>query len=219
MSLDATPFIAAVHRTHLMPRLFLVTSLLLLHAFLVVPSVLAQDAEGSSLPEAELPEPPENFSWQMLDKIKAAFLLPDGWNFLEQQSGETQAYFLTRENIEEQGSFSTGLSINVVPNVEEKTGYSAPAYAQAFIAAAGPDTNEEVLERARLGDDVVPGFGVRTRSENQAGQPIIIHRIAFGNSETGTFYLISFESPEARWEQAWEQGEVMLTSFALDRGI
>jgi hypothetical protein len=189
-------------------------------SFLAAQVVHAQDVDdGRSLPDAELPTPPEGFGWQQLNEIKAAFLLPDGWHFLKQRSGETQAYFLTREDIEERGSFSTGLSINVVPDVEEKTGYTAPAYARAFVAVAGTDTGEEVLERAQLGDDVLPGFGVRTRSENDAGQMVIVHRIAFGNSETGTFYLISFESPEKRWEQAWEKGETMLTRFVLDRGV
>ncbi|PEN12676.1 hypothetical protein CRI94_14275 [Longibacter salinarum] len=181
---------------------------------------MAQDVEEKSSPvETQLPDSPANFEWQHLPEIKGAFLLPDNWHFLKQKQGETQAYFLTREDIAKNGRFSTGLSINVIPKVEEKTGYPAAAYAKAFISVAGPETNEEVLERARLGEETMPGFGVRTRSTNDAGSPVITHRIAFGNTETGTCYLISFESPEAQWEEAWSKGELMLTKFLLDQSV
>ncbi len=109
--------------------------------------------------------------------------------------------------------------MNVIGNAKAKTGYPAAAYAEAHIAVAGPSTNEEVLSTAKLGSAEMPGFGVRARSLNAEGEAVLMNWVAVGNTLTETLYIISFESPEASWEQAWKLGERMMDTFALDSEI
>ena len=47
----------------------------------------------------------EGFSWQVLEEIKGAFLILDGWHFVSEQNEGTQSYFITLEDLTRSGSF------------------------------------------------------------------------------------------------------------------
>src|SRR5258708_207703 len=62
----------------------------------------------------DLPKRPAGFSWQEIPELKAAFLKPDGWYFKREDQKGTLAYFITKENIDQnRGQFETGLTVNV----------------------------------------------------------------------------------------------------------
>ena len=44
---------------------------------------------ASSVGAAEVPDTPNGFSWKQVPQIKAAFVVPDGWHFLEETKGKT----------------------------------------------------------------------------------------------------------------------------------
>ena len=167
----------------------------------------------------ELPDPPAGFEWVRLPEINGAFLKPVSWHFLAEERGGTQGYFLTEQNIESEGRFLTGLTINVVRNSQERTNRTAPDYARSFIAMAAEAANEEVLESWESSVSTLEGFGVLVRNTSDPETPTIIHRLAIGNSSTDTLYILFFESPEPTWENAWKFGEVMLKMFLIDDEI
>lgn len=88
----------------------------------------------------ELPAPPAGFSWKEVPEIKAAFLMPNGWHFKQAVQGETLGLFITQENIDERGRFTTGLTINVF---QKSRPGSAVEYAQTFIARMAADKHAE----------------------------------------------------------------------------
>lgn len=69
----------------------------------------------------DLPAPPGGFSWREVPEIKAAFLVPSGWQFRRQTQGSTLAIFITPEGFDKDGQFSTGLTINVLRNAKPGT--------------------------------------------------------------------------------------------------
>ncbi len=62
----------------------------------------------------DLPAAPTGFTWQEIPELKAAFLKPSGWFFKREEEKGTLAYFITKEDIDKNGQFQTGLSVNVV---------------------------------------------------------------------------------------------------------
>ena len=186
--------------------------LLLLSALLLTSAASAQS-------EIDLPEPPAGFAWQVLPEEKAAFLLPDQWHYAEQEQSGTRGYFLTKQDIAASGSFTTGLSVNAVPDIPGKAGVSAPAYAEAFAGTVSELPGAEVQRQWSGVQGPLHFFGVRYRSLKPDGSAAVLHQVTVGNEQTGTLYVILFEAPEAEWESAWAKGEPMMTMFVLDQGI
>ena len=82
---------------------FVLLALLTLFVALSVQTIAAVD----------VPPPPPGFTWQEIPELKAAFLKPSGWFFKREEQKGTLAYFITKENIDKNGQFQTGLTVNV----------------------------------------------------------------------------------------------------------
>jgi hypothetical protein len=166
---------------------------------------------------SQLPPPPANYEWKVLDEINAAFLVPQKWYFIKESKGDQIAYFFTKENIETQGSFKTGLSLNVIKDVDDKIGLSAPAYAKNFIyeLIIATDTISTWVNQISS----LHQYGCQSHIVVEDSISIVVHNLAIGNKTTNTLYLLTFESPEAEWEKARKIAEITLGSFALDDEI
>src|SRR5438445_12096251 len=79
--------------------------LILLTLFAVIPV--------QTITAIDVPPPPPGFTWQEIPELKAAFLKPNGWFFKREEQKGTLAYFITKEDIDKNGQFQTGLTINV----------------------------------------------------------------------------------------------------------
>src|SRR6266850_7673678 len=86
--------------------------------------------------ENSLPPPPSGFSWQQFPPIKSALLKPDGWYFKQSKKGQTDAFFITKEDIDKAGAFKTGLTLNCIRDVLKKSGKSPSVYAASLADAA-----------------------------------------------------------------------------------
>lgn len=158
----------------------------------------------------DAPAAPDGFSWKRIESVKASFLMPDGWFFREEQKDGTRAFFITQEKIEEGGEFETGLTVNVQTLKRDK----APERALQVIAAMAE--GHEILESWKRGEGPLESFGARIRIVEKGRPALINHLLAIGNRRTNTLYILFFESPEAKWPEAWKKGEVMLREFLLD---
>jgi hypothetical protein len=168
-----------------------------------------------SVPNVELPAAPSGFTWKTIPEIKAAFLMPDGWFYKRVKKGDTLAYFLTAQDIDEAGSFDTGLSINVF---RKRKGQDSVTYAKQFIAGLGQ--RHELLRswETEMGD--LHGFGCQVRAAANATSPATrMHYLAVACKPTNTLYVMFFEAPDAAWESAWAKGDVMLKIFVLDNEV
>ena len=143
----------------------------------------------------ERPPAPEGFSWKTIDSVKAAFLVPKGWHFLEETHGDTHSFFISEEDIGVVGEFRTGLTVNVQRLKRE----SATSYAKLFIenlSAIG-----KVQERWQSEEGVMRLYGARIHVTGDP-PPFTEHVLAIGNGRTNTIYTIIFESPDLLWDQA-----------------
>lgn len=159
---------------------------------------------------AELPAAPLGFSWIEIPEIGGAFLLPTGWHF--RKRGDFQ-FFLTPVGMEPGKPFETGLKISVGRKVSESTGWEAPAYSE--VIASAPSDGEELLDSWQSSFGTLQLFGARLRRAREGLEPVIFQRIALGNGETDTMYILLFESPESSWQEMWKLGETMLKQFVL----
>jgi hypothetical protein len=143
----------------------------------------------------------------MLVDVKAAVLVPDEWHFKREAHPNTFAYFASREDIDRDGEFLLGLTVNVMPRVE---GRDAPAYAKDFISRYSK--GGKLLESwdASMGPFV--GSGCRVQIDQS-----IMHTLMIANPKTNTLYLFIFEAPVAEWQEAWERyGETLIRFMLLD---
>jgi hypothetical protein len=178
-------------------------------------TILLLTLAAPAVATAELPTPPSGYQWKSIDEIKASFLIPVSWHFKETKVKETLAYFLTRENIDENGRFETGLSINVLRQGKE---FDPVGYAGAFVMKM-VEKHEVLEEPFEAGGGKLKGYGCRVRVANEGEPPLIMQYLAIGNTVTGTLYMMFFESPESEWERAWAIAEPILTLFVLDDEI
>jgi hypothetical protein len=157
----------------------------------------------------EPPAAPDGFVWKKIDSVKAAFLLPKGWYFKEEEKDGAYGIFISKENIDTAGEFETGMSVHVQRLKKD------PAPDRAALLIMQLSEGNEVQRTWRTEQGVLKLFGARIRVT--VDPPTFIeHVLAIGNSRTNTLYFIRFESPEANWNEAWKTGDVMLQDFLLD---
>ena len=92
----------------------------------------------------QLTPPPPGFTWQEIPELKAAFLKPNGWFFKKEVQNGTFAYFITKENIDTNGEFQTGLTVNVFQFKKD----SAVNHGKALIDSMASQHHVETFSRA-----------------------------------------------------------------------
>ena len=168
----------------------------------------ARAAEPTTLPAA-----PEGYSWEKCVEINGALLRPAGWHFLHEQSGDTEAYFVTKESIEGGKHFETGMTVNVVKDVAKKTGVKPSSYARAFLKEAQSKMPaEKTWEEEKEGLKVLHALV----SEKEGEDPLRLHYMLVANDKTGTLHILFFESPKRLWEKNGPVGEELLKQARLD---
>ena len=159
----------------------------------------------------DLPPPPSGFSWQEVPELKAAFLKPSGWFFKREKQEGTLAYFITKEDIDRNGRFQTGLTVNVFRLKKD----SAVERGQGLIEnIAKPRHGEMWTEQA----GVLQKFGCLVKNTDANGT-IVMQALAVANTKTNTLYFFIFESPEPEWNDAWKAGKQIMDALIIDEGI
>lgn len=167
---------------------------------------------------------PDGFTWYTCQNIPMAFLQPTGWFTLEEAGKGTEACFISKEKIEgPTGVFVTGLTVNVVEDVAQKMGESAPVYSQALM-----EEYQNMQEQGII-DAVGPIMELETQIEDP--EVLVIAREAskgdhhfyyvnIANVTTDTLYVVSFEGKDPNWKDDFEKiGKQMLSHIAIDSGV
>lgn len=168
---------------------------------------------------AVLGAPPEGFTWKQLTEIKAAFLVPNGWHFKHETNTDNEAYFVTLEDIDKQGSYLTGMSVNTVPNVSKKTNTWAKNYALLVHKQIKADSTITLVSEWENPQPPFMLYGLKCEKKVEGGLTIVMHQLIVANEKTDRLYVILFESTKEFWDAAWRIGDVMMTKFVLDEGV
>jgi hypothetical protein len=159
----------------------------------------------------ELPKPPDGFIWQEIPELKAAFLKPNGWFFKQEMQKGTLAYFITKENLEQNGQFDTGLTINVFKFKKD----SAVDHGKVLIGNMALKHHVEMWSRTY---GPFKEFGCELTDTDASGT-IRMHALTIANPKTNTLYLFIFESPIANADAAWKIGKQIMDTLAIDDDV
>lgn len=166
--------------------------------------------------DVKLAPAPAGFAWQPLPEVKAAMLLPLGWYYKAEADKATNTYYLTREEIGETGEYEMGMAVHVVRKARAQTRRPAAEYAELLMLRAGYGPGREHLEKASSTVGPFRKWTVRYREAAPGAEARMVYQVALANPKTDTLYLLTFESPEAEWTNAFELGEAMLRELVLD---
>lgn len=162
----------------------------------------------------QLPFPPSGFSWQRLAQIKSVLLKPDSWHFKHSKKGQTDGFFITKEDIDKAGVFKTGLTLNCVRDIPKKSGLSPSSYAAALADAAAKKF--QLVERSASKQGPFRAVRFRYVDAPVGKESITVCHVLFANDKTGTLFWTIFEAPTTNWDEAWKSGEIILKKMLLD---
>ena len=161
----------------------------------------------------ELPQPPPGYAWGECSEFAAALLVPAGWHFLSTVSNNTPACFITRDRIDENGRFLTGITVNAFTDMRSRSGMSAYEYARKFVRELAAKTSLEDTWQSETGPYVSMGAVFRVAGN---GPGVRYYNLLVANEDTGTLYVVVFEAPMSRWAREWSIAEPVLQSLMLD---
>lgn len=165
------------------------------------------DTDLSTLPAA-----PDGYKWFGSTDGTGSFLEPDGWFVLEESSGNTDALFITRENIETEGGYLVGLSVNRI-NHFSRTRSTEPSDYAVSLAHELASSGELLMQRVET--NTAGDMNIVRVKQAVNGNNIITHYIILGLDSADQVYIIMFEAPESLWAEQEATGEQMLDFFIL----
>jgi len=168
----------------------------------------------SSIFAQEPPKAPEGYTWVTAKPMKGTFLLPKGWNFLEEQQGDTAACFITKEKITSSTGFDTGVSINLLKNIPAKLKMSPSQYAQRLIDILGQ--KNETIKKVTNKVGPFEHQAIEFINRDTSGHSIHIWQIIIANDKTGSAYIVTAESPDKLWVQNWPALEKITSLLGVD---
>lgn len=166
----------------------------------------------------QLPEPPDGFKWVEFKEVKCAVLVPLGWYVKHQNAGDKNMRAISKENIDQEGRFETGLTFIATQNVSTKQGKVPPSrFTENIINEI---KKAHPLERQQEGPQgPFQAYRYQFIDNSQGVKPLRIFNLLLANDETGTLFQIIFESPVSTWDVDWQTGEIILKHLVLDDEI
>ncbi|WP_309020942.1 hypothetical protein [Pelagicoccus sp. SDUM812003] len=169
------------------------------------------------LASTELPTPPDGYSWKPILEGQSALLIPEGWHFKSQHGKSTDGFFVSKEDIEKEGKFDTGLSLNLIRDVKKSTQYTPTQYSIGMMSQI--EKEKEVLLVDSKDAGPFKAITIRYRDVKQGLPDVVIHNLFIANDQTGTLWFYMFESPEREWESAWKIGDTILSHLLIETEI
>jgi hypothetical protein len=160
----------------------------------------------------ERPVPPASFAWHEVPEIRAALLVPDGWQVREDHEAGTFALYVTEAPYSPPAPVGTGLTLHVfrnTPGAAAKVKEIFDGIAAKYSVKVSPGTSGPFRTLSCHYDSTPPG----------AKEAVRTFQLGIANPKTGTAYLLLFESPVSRWEAAWAKGKPIFDALALEAAI
>lgn len=165
-----------------------------------------------------LPSKPDGFEWKIVENIKVAVLIPEGWYFKEEKRTDLglQGFYVTKENIEDTGRFSTGLTNYIFKDFTNHE--EAEKYAIDLISSfINLETTKNVVDAWDYPTDKITAHHLRIEAEfsyeTEINRYKTIHYItsAYENQVS----LVILESPSSGWEEAFSIGGTIIDNLVL----
>jgi len=170
--------------------------------------------ENGQIQKQELPAPAEGYSWTKLDEINAMVLAPKEWHLKRVSGKPTLAYFVTHENIDKEGRYITGFTIQAMRPPQP---HSGEELAKSMIA--GAEQKKILIGSGKTTRGVFESYWLEYRTQSKDGVISRVHALIICNTKTKTFYFCLFESPESKWEESWKIGERIIQTMILSDDI
>jgi hypothetical protein len=145
--------------------------------------------------------------------MKGFFLLPKGWNFLEEQKEDTSACFISKEKISGSAGFKTGISINLLRNIPRKMSRKPSVFAQQFLLVI-----EKKYKPIKKSSDVKGPFTYFAMEyiKDDSSPQTHVWNMLIANDKTGSVHLVTAESPNSLWTQNWPVLNVIVSMLGVD---
>ena len=167
------------------------------------PCAFPADRQSSPVNDA-----PSGFEWYVFEAGDSACLRPLDWFVKTEVGGDTAALFFSKEDIDKDGKFETGLTLNVIRKIHAKTGKAPSQYARIYL--------DELL--ANHGDakrfenppqEGMPGIGA-AYVDQEASPPIVIYTFLLADDASDVLRIFILEAPQQDWAEVWARNEKIL---------
>jgi tetratricopeptide (TPR) repeat protein len=159
---------------------------------------------------------------------------PEGW-YVHQVDDEIFTGCVSKECIQTQGYFTTGLTLNAFRRVKEKLRQHNPNYhpdvpVMGILELMYPNfLSDSRLQVLYLDQGVqrTPGSRLFRFQYRQVGPvrpdlpwhgPLICQKLIIEFDESADVYHFTFESPESSWENSWQIGRQIMTNLVFSAG-
>lgn len=168
--------------------------------------------------EPALSDAPEGYTWWLCPQTKTALRKPDGWHTKVTVVDGLFGYFISKEDIDELGEFTTGLTVNVTPQADQRYKTEVGELVGLTIGRAA-DAGEVLEDPWPTVSEPLVAYSIVVKHKDAGKGDFVTYRMAIGNVETGTLYIIIFEAPANEWEQAWKLGKPIIEQLILSPDI
>jgi hypothetical protein len=161
-------------------------------------------------PGASSPSIP-GYTWLEIKSLGFSLLRPTGWFYKEVEKNGTISAFMTKENIDEKGSFQTGLTIHGIPTKDMDPITAARGYIMVMKSKNSKvEALSDPVEMKVAGKSFVR-LMVRDRQH-----PIQMAIQTIGDPQAKRVVIITFEAPADSWADAWKLGEPIMGLIRFD---
>lgn len=156
-----------------------------------------------------LPKPTSGYVWKVFRGV--AIQRPAKWN--EYSEGGT--YCSSVESVSENRMFETGVTIQVIRDVEKKTSRSPSQLISIMLRdLAGKPENKKLIYKVNKHDDL-DTVVFRYRNAPPKIVPIVVHQYFQVSDKNDFLNIITFETTEKNWDKYWaSEGETILSNVA-----
>ncbi|MEN6524424.1 MAG: hypothetical protein ABFD14_11945 [Anaerolineaceae bacterium] len=165
---------------------------------------------------AQLPESPAGFEWKYVPEIKTALLMPDDWYFKQEPGNESYpgvAVYITPQNMDATGGFTTGQAIFMLANADDLQSLSTDIL-EGFAKA---ETTTKILDAwdYTYGDHVQHNLMIQSSisSEDGSNKEMTIQYSTI--IENNAVYLTIFQSLTSDWEKDVKIYKTMMDQMAI----
>ncbi|MFT5445088.1 MAG: hypothetical protein ACI9DC_000248 [Gammaproteobacteria bacterium] len=150
---------------------------------------------------------------QVFKDVRVTLQAPTGWSQQSRVDGDTQAFFVSRDAVTEDGPFQSGISLNVV-TFPAHVPQESLNYAKSF-AITYPNTFGEGAECGWKNGTPLTLFWCQANIDADDHATTALHHL-IANTETGKLYIFMFETLREDWQQSWPTISTMLKSIVVD---
>ena len=168
---------------------------------------------------------PPGYEWfSCQSSLDCYFLVPSGWSFERltggsgKSSGQGSANVFKYQILKEHHGrkLPPRIHINVLQNAESRTGLPPQRHMELFMADLS--RSSKVLETWKNRSGPLISTAATSLHYGKNKVPVKKFNLLIANTETGTLYVMSFESLPDHWEGDWSVVEQVFARIRLDEG-